>query len=207
MRILVTGFEAFEGSEVNPTEEVLTLLRTQPPGGFELLTALLAVDSARVQREWPPMLDAMHPDVILMLGQATGRATFCVERVALNWLDFRIPDNAGVQMRDCPIVPDGPAAYFATLPTREMVEHLRATGVPAELSYHAGTYLCNQAFYLALHWAAQQQPAPRVGFVHVPALPAQVCTMNRAVPSMDLRVIEVGVRWLLVYFTQMEVPA
>ncbi len=207
MRILVTGFEAFDGAEVNPTEEVLSLLMEHPPLGVELMTAVLAVDSVRLQQEWPALLDTLNPDVVLMLGQATGRTGFSIERVAINWLDFRVPDNAGLQLRDRPILPDGPAAYFATLPTREWVEHLRATGIPAELSYTAGTYLCNQAFYLALHWAAQRSPMPRVGFIHVPALPAQVAALDKPVPSMDLRVIEIGVRWLLVYLNDMEASA
>lgn len=205
MQVLVTGFEAFEGAEVNPTEEVLSLLQANRPAGIDLLTAVLPVDSARLQTMWPSLLDELKPELVLMLGQATGRAGFAVEHVAINWLDFRVPDNAGLTVRDTRILADGPAAYFSTLPTRAMVEHLRATGVPAEVSYSAGTYLCNQAFYLALHWATQRSPASRVGFVHVPALPAQVCELDKPVPSMDLRVIEIGVRWLLVYLSDVEV--
>ncbi len=207
MRILVTGFEPFEGSEVNPTEEVLALLQSQPPLGTDLQTLLLPVASERVAAALIPALEAIRPAIVLMLGQATGRSAFSIERVALNWLDFRIPDNSGKVIRDQPIVPDGPAAYFSTLPTRELVEHLRATDIPAELSYHAGTYLCNQAFYLACHWAAQHAPDTRVGFVHVPALPSQISAQEKPAPSMALSLIEIGVRWLLVYLNNGEVMA
>ncbi len=205
MRMLMTGFEPFDGAEVNPTEEVLALLQANPPLGTDLHTLLLPVDGEKLPQVLLPRLEETRPDIVLMLGQATGRSAFSIERVALNWLDYRIPDNSGRRIQDRPILPDGPAAYFTTLPTRALLEHLRATGLPAELSYHAGTYLCNQAFYLACHWAATHSPTTRVGFIHVPALPSQVCTQEKPVPSMGLNLIEMGVRWLLVYLTNGEV--
>ena len=66
-------------------------------------------------------MDAFRPDVVLCVGQAAGRSAVTPERVAINVDDARIPDNAGQQPVDAPIVPGGPAAYSATVPVKDMV--------------------------------------------------------------------------------------
>ncbi len=131
------------------------------------------------------------------MGLAMGRTTLSIERVALNLLDFNIADNAGKLERDRPVIPDGPAAYFATLPVRTIKEQLCAAGIPTEISNSAGAYLCNQMMYTALHWAANRDPAPHVGFVHVPALPEQMAHRQRPGPSMAFETMLTGVRMIL----------
>jgi pyroglutamyl-peptidase len=71
-----------------------------------------------------------------------------VGRVAINLLDFRIPDNAGNRMNDQPVVSEGPAAYFTTFPVCQILDALKENGIPAELSLSAGAYLCNQVTYI-----------------------------------------------------------
>jgi pyroglutamyl-peptidase len=110
---------------------------------------------------------------VICLGQAARRAVVSIERVALNLMDFEKPDNAGRKPKDRPIARDGPAAYFSTLPIREMHIALTRAGIPSELSRDAGGYLCNQVFYTLLHHLAQQRPAARGGVVHLPQLPEQ----------------------------------
>jgi pyroglutamyl-peptidase len=95
----------------------------------------------------------------------------CVERVAVNIQDARIPDNDGAQPTDAPVVAGGPAAYLATLPVRAAVASLRAEELPAELSMSAGTFVCNSVFYGLMHLAATRRHAFRGGFLHVPGLP------------------------------------
>jgi pyroglutamyl-peptidase len=111
--------------------------------------------------------------MLLSLGLASNRSEVTVERVALNVDDARIPDNAGQQPVDQPVVPDGPTAYLASLPIKRMVAAVRAAGVPASVSQTAGTFVCNHVFYAGAHWRATQAPGLRVGFVHLPPLPAQ----------------------------------
>ena len=103
------------------------------------------------------------------------------ERVAINVDDARIPDNAGQQPVDAPIVPGGPAAYFATVPVKDMVRAIREAGVPSELSNSAGTYVCNHLLYCVLHHAG---PGVRAGFIHVPCIPEQTAGTDR--PSLPL---------------------
>ena len=81
----------------------------------------------------------------------------------------------------------GPDAYFATIPTREIVDALREQGIPAQLSYSAGTFVCNNLLYCALHESERSNPAPRCGFVHVPYLPEQ--TKDGNAPSMGLEMM------------------
>ena len=69
--------------------------------------------------------------LVLALGQAEGRCDFSVERVAINVMDARIPDNAGDQPIDVPVIAGGPAAYFSTLPIKALVSGLRASGFAA----------------------------------------------------------------------------
>jgi pyroglutamyl-peptidase len=135
-----------------------------------------------------------QPDAVLSLGEASGRSAISVERVAVNLMDYRIPDNAGENVTDQSIAPDGPAAYFSSLPVRGIVERLHEAGVPAELSMSAGTYLCNQVFYAMLHYLAVRNLAIPAGFIHLPRLPAQAAAQKTSSPSMSLETSLAGVR-------------
>ena len=126
-------------------------------------------------------LEQFRPDVVLCVGQAAGRSAVTPERVAINVDDARIPDNNGCQPVDAPIVPGGPAAYFATVPVKDMVRAIREAGVPSELSNSAGTYVCNHLLYCVLHHAG---PGVRAGFIHVPCIPEQTEGTDR--PSLPL---------------------
>lgn len=161
MRMIVTGFEPFGGAEVNASWEAVKRME-----GVE--KRLLPVSFARARDEMDALVAEM-PDAILCVGEAGGRSAISVERIAVNWMDARIPDNDGAQPVDESILPDGPAAYLSTLPTRDIVERLGEAGIPAELSYTAGTYVCNCAFYALMDAIARSgKPIPG-GFIHVPA--------------------------------------
>ena len=142
------------------------------------------IEKYRTPAQLDAAMDALRPDAVLAVGQYGGANGVRVERVAVNLRDARIADNAGAKPVDEPVVPGAPAAYFATLPTRRIVEKLREQDIPAQLSYSAGTFVCNNLLYCALHESAQKFPATRCGFVHVPYLPEQAKDGNA--PSMSL---------------------
>lgn len=125
-----------------------------------------------------------QPDAVLMLGESGTAASITIERVALNLRDYRIADNAGSTVVDRPVREGGPAAYFATLPVRALVEACRTAGIPAELSLSAGTYLCNEVMYAALDHAAREGLHIPIGFIHVPQLPEQAIEAPRGRPTM-----------------------
>ncbi|WP_042377370.1 pyroglutamyl-peptidase I [Streptacidiphilus melanogenes] len=195
-RVLLTGFEPFDGETTNPSWEAARLVAEGPhPEGMEVTSVLLPCvfdASVGALRE---AIRKTEPDLVLALGQATGRAGISVERVAVNLSDARIPDNAGQQPVDQPVVPGGPAAYFAALPVKACVAAVREAGVPASLSHTAGTFVCNHVFYALLHLIATERPHLRGGFVHVPAAPDQV--LDQAVPSLPTATVAHGLRALL----------
>lgn len=128
----------------------------------------------------------LHPDVVVCLGQAGGRRQLTPEFVGINWRSARIPDNAGNQPTGEKIMSSALDAYFSTLPVQKMVEAACGAGVPAALSYTAGTYCCNETLYTALHVAATEMPQVKCGFVHVPYANSQVIQGHKDAPSMSL---------------------
>jgi pyroglutamyl-peptidase len=196
MKLLLTGFEPFGGSSVNPSQEIVRALAGRHFPGVEIATALLPVDSERGPAEALLAVQTCRPDAVLSLGQANGRAVLSIERVALNLADYAMPDNAGTRAADQPVVTGGPAAYFVTLPVRALLAAVRAANIPAELSLSAGTFLCNQVLYAVLHHIAASGVPTRAGFIHVPSLPEQVANRpenSSRIPSMSLETMIAGV--------------
>jgi len=189
--VLVTGFEPFGGDVRNPSWEVCERL----PGSI----AGLRVERQRVPCEFlrsiqivAEAIERLRPALVVCLGLAGGRTQLSVERVAINTDDARIPDNAGARPIDEPIAPDGPPAYFATLPVKTMVAAMRKAGVPAEVSNSAGTYVCNHLMYGVLHFIAASGKHARAGFIHVPYAEDQVLEKPGA-PAMALATMVKGV--------------
>lgn len=194
--ILVTGFEAFAGFAANPTEGLAKAVDGRRAGACRVRGAVLPVHHEEAAPRVLALLDETDPTVVLHLGLAAGRARVALERVAVNVMDYAEPDNAGFRARGEPCVPGGPAAYFTTLPLEPILQALTADGIPAYVSNTAGTYLCNQTLYGTLHAVSGRPRPPRVGFLHVPLLPAMVAASGLEQPSMDfplmLRAVEVA---------------
>ncbi|MEZ0396112.1 MAG: pyroglutamyl-peptidase I [Anaerolineales bacterium] len=194
MNILLTGFEPFGGSDLNPSEQVVRALAARPPRRVRLATAILPVDQEKGPEVLWRAVEQNRPEAVLCLGEAAGRAAISIERLAVNLLDFRIADNAGRQVSDQPIVPAGPAAYFVTLPVRAILTAIQQAGIPAELSLSAGAFLCNQVTYVLLHRLHERGGVIPAGFIHLPALPEQAARRSPPIPSMSLASMEEAVR-------------
>ncbi len=186
MKLLLTGFEPFGGQTVNPSERVVAALTTQTIPDVELHSAILPVDHERGPAALLNAYESIRPDAVICLGEAGRRMRISIERVAINLLDYRLPDNAGRQIVDEPIVAGGPAAYFCTLPVRALYQAVLNEGVPVELSLSAGTFLCNQVTYTLLHHIATHGRRCAAGFIHLPFLPEQAARESSPVASMSL---------------------
>mgnify|MGYP005769854857 FL=1 len=188
MKILVTGFDPFGGESVNPAYEAVKLL-PDVIGGAEIfkleIPTVFSLSGPAVEEG----IRKYQPDVVICVGQAGGRASISVEKVAINFVDARIPDNNGEQPLDEPLQADGPAAYFATLPVKAMVQHVREAGLPCYLSFTAGTYVCNSIMYNVLYMCEKRYPGIRAGFIHVPYACGQVIDKANTTPSMPLETI------------------
>ena len=195
MKILLTGFEAFDQSNINPSAEAIKKIAQDPQYASLIMPLDLPVDTITAPGIILEAIEIFNPDAVVCLGEASGRLAISIERVALNLMDFRIPDNTGNVKQDETIVPKGPDAYFSTIPVRKIYENMQAAGIPAELSLSAGAYLCNQILYTVLHkFAGTSKTA---GFIHVPSLPQQVVEKKKLFPSMALETTVSAVKIVL----------
>lgn len=181
---MLTGFEAFGGSDRNPSEMIAAHLDAETIAGLEIYSRVLPVDRINAPQSLLKSLEDIHPDAVLCLGEAPRRAVISIERVAINLLDYPIKDNLGEQVTDLPIRVDGPPAYFVTLPFRVIQERLTSAGIPAELSLSAGAFLCNQVLYTLLDHLAKTGSNIPAGFIHLPSLPELVVAKSPQSPSM-----------------------
>lgn len=172
---LVTGFEPFGGEAINPSWEIARALHGQVIGGLPVVAVQLP---CVFETSLPALRAAIRrhrPRAVLALGLAGSRSAISLERVALNLTDARIPDNADAQPVDQPVIAGAPAAYFTRLPVKALARRLQAAGLPAELSFSAGSFVCNQVFFGLMH-ALRRRPGVPAGFIHVPPLPEQAAS-------------------------------
>lgn len=207
MKLFLTAFDPFGGERINPALEAVKQMPDQI-GGVQILKLEMPTVFGKSVETVATAIRRERPDAVLCIGQAGGRRALTPERVAINIDDARIPDNEGNQPIDRPIVADGPAAYFSTLPVKAMVQAMREAGVPAELSNSAGTFVCNHLLYGVLHILAREYPGVRGGFLHVPFIPEQAAARPSPVPSLPLaeivRGLEAAVRAIEV--NQADIP-
>lgn len=195
-RVIVTGFEPFGEDSLNPSMLLAQRLDGQQIAGRTVHGVCLPVDISRLQHRLDQMLDE-RPAAVISFGQAGGRCSVDLERVAVNTLDFRVPDNSGAQIRGGRVVEDGPDAYLSRLPLADGVGALRAAGIPASISNTAGLYICNAWMYLLLHAVETRGLGIRAGFVHLPYLPEQAAGQEAPKPSMSLDLMERAARLLI----------
>lgn len=189
--VLVTGFDPFGGEPLNPSWEICRRLPREIAG--------LRVETCRVPCEFRRAIEVVaeaverhRPAIVISLGQAGGRTHMSVERIAINVDDARMDDNAGTKPIDEPIAPNGPAAYFSTLPIKAMTRAMREAGAPAEVSNTAGTYVCNHVMYGVLHFLVGSGNPARAGFIHVPYAAEQVAG-KPGLASLSLETMVAGV--------------
>ena len=168
--VLLTGFEPFDNDLVNPSWEAARELDgVQVSEGVQIVARCLPCAFATAGEYLAQLISELKPAMVIATGLAPGRSEISIERVAININDARIPDNLGQQPIDTAVVVDGPAAYFSTLPIKAIVKALRDAGFAAAVSQTAGTFVCNQVFYLLQHRLAGA--GVRSGFIHVPSSP------------------------------------
>jgi pyroglutamyl-peptidase len=180
--VLLTGFTPFDGDALNPSWQAVRALDGRRIAGHRVVAGELPTEFGAALPALRRTLRVARPRLAIAFGLAGGRAGISLERVAINVIDARIPDNAGAQPIDVPVLRSGPAAYFSTLPIKAMLAALQRSDIPAGISQTAGTYVCNQVFYALMHAARRQRF--QAGFVHVPWLPEQAT--RHAAPGMPL---------------------
>ena len=187
-RLLITGFEPFGGESVNPSWEAVSRLPDRV-GDWQLTRLRGPTVFGLAGEKALEAAETLRPDAVLCVGQAGGRAGVTPEAVAVNLREAAIPDNAGSRPVNEPVMAGGPAAYFATVPVREMVRAIREADIPASLSLSAGAFVCNDLLYTLLeHFDGSDT---RVGFIHVPFLPEQA---KNGQPSLTIEKITLALQ-------------
>lgn len=189
-RILLTGFEPFHNSVLNPSQEIIKRISHHSLVAKEVLPVTFGEASLKLIS----LIDQHKPSVVIALGQAEGRREITPERIAINLDDARIPDNAGNSPKESPIVENGPDAYFTTLPIKSLVEKLNENGIPASISLSAGTFVCNHIFYAMQHHCAGK--AIKSGFIHLPLMREQAGEFP-GLPTMQIEEMIRGIELVL----------
>ncbi|ABR30625.1 pyrrolidone-carboxylate peptidase [Thermosipho melanesiensis] len=190
MKVLVTGFEPFNGETINPSFEAIKMLPDEVEGA-KIIKAKLPTVFRKSLCELEELISKENPDIVICVGQAAGRSKISIERVAINIDDAEINDNEGNKPKDEKIFVDGENAYFSNLPIKLMVKTIKEHNIPAEISNSAGTYVCNHVFYGLMYLIDKKFKNLKGGFIHVPFSHNQVLE-KKNVPSMSLEDITNG---------------
>ncbi len=196
MKILITGFEPFGGESVDPAYEAVKLLPDMA-GDIQIVKMEIPTVFGEAGKVVETGILQHQPDAVICVGQAGRRADIGVERVAINLVEASIPDNAGNQPMDVKVQENGDTAYFATIPVKAMVKNIKDHGIPASISYTAGTYVCNSVMYDLLYLIDRKYPSIRGGFIHVPYATEQGVGKPVGTATMELSTISKALLYAL----------
>jgi len=183
-KILLTGYEPFLDMKRNPSMEAIRLLEGMEYNGYEVVVEEMPMKYAEVRDIIRGLVDKHQPVAVICTGVSSIATDIPVERVAINVgsADGRV--NFGYEKLDQILNPDGPTAYWSTLPVREIVEKIKEAGIPAHISNSAGTQGCNLVFYHLMDYISEKNLGIPGGFIHVPRLPENAVGSRN--PSMSL---------------------
>jgi pyroglutamyl-peptidase len=177
--VLLTAFEPYDRWSDNSSWLALVELTREPLPELKVVTRRYPVDFERVR---PRLADdlAANYDYVLHLGQAPGISRVHLEAIGINvgGHSSQTPDEFQ------PLVPGGPPAYQSKLPLARWSQQIREAGIPCQVSYHAGTYLCNALLYLTHHLAATTGLKCQAAFIHLPLAPQQVLAERQDWPTL-----------------------
>ncbi|MBX7166539.1 MAG: pyroglutamyl-peptidase I [Pirellulales bacterium] len=191
-RVLLTAFAPYGAWDSNASWLCVQELTRELPDAPHLTTRLYPVDFSETRRRLERDL-AGGFDYAVHLGQAPGSARLRLEAVALNLAS----DGGETISGSIPLEPQGPLALQTSLPIAAWTNGLNVQGLPAEVSFHAGTYLCNAIYYWSLLLTEQQSPQTRSLFVHLPLELSQVAASGAKDPALPAAVSARAIRWIL----------
>lgn len=185
MKLLITGFDAFGQDKINPSYQAILKLPDQI-NQIEIIKRQLPTKYKMSQKLLIKAIEEVKPDFVIAVGQAEGRKEISLEKVALNLMTAKIPDNAGFKPFDQVIELDGETAYFTSLPLENIYQNLRAKNIEVKISYSAGTFVCNKVFYDLMYLINNKKYNFKAGFIHIPLLPSQLKLRSKPGYAMNL---------------------
>jgi len=184
-RVLLTAFEPYDRWPDNASWLALMDLTNWFDGPVELITRRYPVDLGRMSEKMRTDLQEDY-DFALHCGQAPGSPRLRLEAVGLN-----------LRTDGSEILSGAPAAYRSEMPLEAAAVSIRNAGIPATVSHHAGTYLCNAALYLSQHYIASFGMKTASAFIHVPLAPAQVARDDSDSASMSTPMVSAAMAMLI----------
>lgn len=190
MNILITGFTPFGNEKINPSWEAVKLLKERIEN-MNIYILEVPTEFGRASEIVIKEADRVDADVVISIGQAGGRAAVSVEFIGINYMHSNMADNAGMIPNQKRIKEDGDDGYFSNLPVMEIVNNIKSFGMPAYVSYSAGTYVCNDLLYSLMYDIKKRNLDRKAGFIHVPYIHEQVLDKCNYTPSISLeRIVE-----------------
>lgn len=168
--VLLTAFGPFPTQPVNATMALVEALARSAKRAFPdvvIVTEVLATEWHSAPRRVSDLVDAHAPDVAVHFGISSRARGFEIEARGRNHCGM-VADAAGITPWSTVLSPDGPEWLSTNLPASTIVHRLRQRGIPAFVSWDAGSYLCNALLYHALVLARGNPALRRNGFVHIP---------------------------------------
>ncbi len=190
--VLVTAFEPYDNWPENSSWLTLVELTKSLPETPAITTRLYPVDFAEMRQRLSKDL-AANFDYALHLGQAPGTGSVQLEAIGINigGSSEHLPEEYK------PLVAEGPVAYQSTLPLADWATKLRKAGIPSQVSYNAGTFLCNAMLYLSQHFAEQQRLKTQTTFIHLPLETSQTLSSSEDSAAMPVSTLVSAVRLIL----------
>ncbi|MFK7996946.1 MAG: hypothetical protein AB8B87_22605 [Granulosicoccus sp.] len=181
--VVVAGYGSWAKSAINPAAEVVAALKKQNPEHYLLHCLDVPVDSAGLYERLEKALEDYQPDIWIGVGVAVGSPAIRLEAIGINIRCFDVPDISGEKLTPTSVIEGAPLAYRSNLMHEDVVKHLHDAGIPAVLSFHAGTHLCNQMLYSVLHLSSAKALKLLSGFVHVPQSTANLARSGEGMCS------------------------
>ncbi len=190
--VLITAFEPYDRWKTNSSWLALVQFTHDAIGEMAVTTRLYPVDFAQVKQKLAKDLAANY-DFAIHLGQAPGSSRIQLEAIGLNigGSSQQSPDQY------LPLSDDGPTAYRSALPLGHWAVMLRQAGIPAQVSFHAGTYLCNATLYWTHYLAERMALKTQAAFLHLPLDVSQVVHEPHGTPSLPTAYSATALRTIL----------
>lgn len=189
--LLITGFDAFNLDKINPSSLAVKNLADQI-NNIKVIKKILPTKFKLASKKLDEYISHYNPDYVICVGQAAGRSKISLERVGLNLMDSTISDNSNYMPKDEIIHKDGDLAYLSNLSLKDLLKALKDEGISSEISYSAGTFVCNSVLYHLLYLIHKKQVKIQAGFIHIPLIASQLNENNQDLPTMDLEEIIKG---------------
>jgi len=167
-KVLVTGFDRF-GYLQRPNRSSEVVLPAIEDRYSDLVKALVLPTARNIAaKQLIEAIDDINPAAVVMFGISVGRKVRLEQRARNHRFNILFPDNIGVRAVGR-VSPNGPATIAATLPLGGIYDKLQSAGVPTKLSNDAGTFVCNEVMYEALHHVGESKASSVLptGFIHL----------------------------------------